>query len=212
MARAYGLDLRRCVVDAIEGGLSARAAARFSVVLSTAITWHRQEREAGSLDPGCRGKPAGSKLDEHEAFILGLVEDSRDIALHETAAKLAAEPGVRVCRATLWYVFSKRGLTHKKRQALHRNNNTSEQQRPDVRARRQAWVRPRPRAADLHRRDRRQYQDGAAPGLGPMRGTLPRQHTVRPLENHGLDRRPTARRHRPALGGRADSRLAWTVP
>ena len=124
MARAYGLDLRRRVIDAIEGGLSARAAAdRYSVAPSTAINWHRQWREAGSLDPGRQGKPSRSKLDKHEAFILGLVEDRRDIALHEIAAKLAAERGVRTCPATVWYFFSKRGLTHKKRQAMPRSNS-----------------------------------------------------------------------------------------
>jgi len=124
MARAYGLDLRRRVVDAIEGGLSARAAAaRFSVAPSTAINWHCQWREAGSLAPGRQGKPSRSKLDAHEGFILGLVEDSRDIALHEIAAKLAAERGVRTCPATVWYFFSKRGLTHKKRQAMRRSNS-----------------------------------------------------------------------------------------
>lgn len=124
MARAYGLDLRHRVIDAIESGQSARAAAaRFSVAPSTAINWYRQWREAGSLDPGRQGKPSRSKLDEHEAFILGLVEDSRDIALHEIAAKLAAERGVRTCPATVWYFFSKRGLTHKKRQVMPRSNS-----------------------------------------------------------------------------------------
>ena len=124
MARAYGLDLRRRVVEAIDGGFSARAAAaRFSVAPSTAITWHRRWREAGSLDPGRQGKPSCSKLDEHEAFILGLVEDSRDITLHEVAAKLAAERGVRTCPATVWYFFSRRGLTHKKRRAMHRSSS-----------------------------------------------------------------------------------------
>jgi transposase len=124
MARAYGLDLRRRVIAAIEDGLSARAAAaRFSVAPSTAINWHRQWREAGSLAPGRQGKPSRSKLDEHEAFILGLVEDSRDTALHEIAGKLAAERGVRTCPATVWYFFAKRGLTHKKRRAMRRNNN-----------------------------------------------------------------------------------------
>ncbi|NIJ43560.1 transposase [Parvibaculum indicum] len=124
MARAYGMDLRRRVVDAIEAGLSARMAAdRFSVAPSTAINWHRHWRETGSLDPGRQGKPSGSKLDEHEAFILGLVEDNKDIALHEIAAKLAAERGVRTCAATLWYFFSRRGLTHKKRQAMPPSNS-----------------------------------------------------------------------------------------
>lgn len=119
MARAYGLDLRRRVVDAIEGGLSARAAAvRFSVAPSTAINWHRQWREAGSLDPGRQGKPEGSKLDDHEVFILELVEETPDIALHEIAERLALERDVSVCKATVWHFFDKRSITFKKRRHM----------------------------------------------------------------------------------------------
>lgn len=124
MGRCYSLDLRRRVIDAIDGGLSARtAAARFSVAPSTAINWHRQWREKGSLEPARQGQPPGSKLDEHEAFILDLVAMDKDIALHEIAAKLAAERGVRTCPATVWYFFSRRGLTHKKRRATPRSSN-----------------------------------------------------------------------------------------
>lgn len=123
MGRAYGLDLRCRVIEAIDGGMSARgAAARFSVAPSTAINWHRQWREEGSLEPGPLGKPPGSKLDAHEAFILDLVEEQKDIALYEIAEKLA-ERGVDTCAATVWYFFSRRGLTHKKRQAMHQNKN-----------------------------------------------------------------------------------------
>lgn len=124
MGRFYGLDLRRRVVEAIEGGLSARgAAARYSVAASTAITWHRRWREEGRLEPEPQGKPRGSKLDAHEAFILDLVEAEKDIALHEIAERLDAERGVRTCPATVWYFFSRRGLTHKKRRAMHRNSS-----------------------------------------------------------------------------------------
>lgn len=124
MARAYGLDLRRRVVEAIDGGLSARrAAAQFSVGVSTAINWHRQWREEGSIEPGRQGKPRRSKLDAYEAFILGLVDEKHDIALHEIAEKLAAERGVQTCPATVWYFFSKRGLTHKKRRAMRRSSS-----------------------------------------------------------------------------------------
>ena len=124
MARAYGLDLRRRVIEAIDGGISARAAAaRFSVGISTSINWHRQWREAGSLEPGRQGKPAGSKLDAHEAFILDLVAAEKDIALHEIAARLACERDLQTCPATVWYFLSKRGLTHKKRRAMPQSNN-----------------------------------------------------------------------------------------
>jgi transposase len=124
MARAYGLDLRRWVVEAIDGGMSARAAgARFSVGISTAIKWHRRWRETGSLEPGRQGKPARSKLDAHEAFILDLVDGQKDIALHEIAEKLAREQGLQTCPATVWYFLSKRGLTHKKRRATPQSNS-----------------------------------------------------------------------------------------
>ena len=55
MGLCYSLDLRQRLVAAIDGGLSARAAAaRFSVAPSTAINWHRQWREKGSLEPARR--------------------------------------------------------------------------------------------------------------------------------------------------------------
>ncbi|MFZ5705964.1 MAG: helix-turn-helix domain-containing protein [Pseudomonadota bacterium] len=124
MGRCYGNDLRRRVVEAIDGGLSARAAAaRFSVAPSTAIHWHRRWRERGSIEPDLQGQPSRSKLDAHAAFILGLVEETKDIALVEIADRLAQARGLRVHPTTVWYFLSKRGLTHKKRRAMHRNSS-----------------------------------------------------------------------------------------
>lgn len=123
MVRPYGIELRRRVVAAIDDGMSARsAAARFLVAPSSAIKWHQQWRAVGSLEPARQGHPPGSKLDAHEAFILGLVSANKDIALHEIAARLLAEHGVRACPATVWYFFTKRRLTHKKRPATQPNN------------------------------------------------------------------------------------------
>lgn len=116
MARAYSLDLRRRVVDAIEGGLSTRAAARrFAIGIATAGAWHRLWRRTGNVRPGRQGQPEGSKLDPHEDFILGLVEAVKDISLAEITERLVEERGLTVCPATLWYFFDKRGITHKKR-------------------------------------------------------------------------------------------------
>lgn len=124
MARAYGMDLRRRVIAAIDAGMSARAAAaRFSVGASTAINWHRRWRERGMLEAGRQGKPRRSKLDPHEAFILELVEERKDIALHEIAEALAAERGVATCPASVWYFFSRHGLTFKKRRAMPASSN-----------------------------------------------------------------------------------------
>jgi len=124
MGYCYGNDLRRRVIEAVVGGLSARAAAaRFSVAPSTAINWHRQWREMGSFAPARQGKPPRSRLDSYEAFILGLVEDIKDIVLTEIAERLMNEHGVRVHPTTIWYFLSKRGLTHKKRRATRPNKS-----------------------------------------------------------------------------------------
>ena len=116
MARAYSLDLRKRVIEAISGGLSTREAARrFAIGISTSGAWYRAWRASGSLEPGRQGAPQGSKLDAHEAFILELVEAQRDITLAEIAARLEAERGVRSCVGTVHAFFKKRDITFKKR-------------------------------------------------------------------------------------------------
>ena len=124
MGYCYGNDLRRRVIEAIDGGLAARTASvRFSVAPSTAINWHRQWRDHGTIVPAKQGKPPRSSLDAHEAFILGLVEETKDIALPEIAERLVDERGLRVHPTTIWYFLSKRGLTHKKRQGTRRSKS-----------------------------------------------------------------------------------------
>ena len=123
MGHCYGNDLRRRVVEAVTGGLSARgAAARFRVAPATAIHWRRRWRETGSIEPDRQGQPPGSKLDAHEAFILALVAQTKAMTLAEIGEKLAASHGVRVCPSTVWHFFAKRGLTHKKRPAMQRSS------------------------------------------------------------------------------------------
>lgn len=124
MARAYSLDLRQRVVEAIRGGLSTRQAARrFAIGIATAGAWHRRWRATGSVRPGRQGQPRGSKLDAHEAFILALVAENKDIALYEIADRLAAERGVRVVPSTVHQFFARRGITYKKRQRMPRSSS-----------------------------------------------------------------------------------------
>lgn len=125
MARAYSLDLRKRVIEAIQGGLSTREAARrFAIGISTAGSWYRSWRATGSLEPGRQGAPKVSKLDPHEAFILALVEDEdRDITLAEIAERLEAEQGVRTCAASVHAFFKKRDITFKKRRRMRPSSN-----------------------------------------------------------------------------------------
>ena len=116
MARALGADLRERVIEAVEGGLSTRAAARrFAVGESTAGAWHRRWRATGSVQPRRQGNQGGSQLDAHEAFLLDLVEETVDVTLAEIAERLEAEREVRVDPSTIWHFFRRRGVTYKKR-------------------------------------------------------------------------------------------------
>ena len=125
MARAYSLDLRKRVIEAIEAGLPTREAARrFSIGVSTSGAWYRAWRSNGSLEPGRQGKPRISKLDAHEAFILALVDtDERDITLAEIVEHLAAERGIKASVTTVHAFFAKRGITYKKRRRTRPNSS-----------------------------------------------------------------------------------------
>ncbi|MFD2405766.1 IS630 family transposase [Azorhizophilus paspali] len=140
MARAYSADLRRRVVDAAMGGLSARQAAeRFDIGTATAIVWVRRFREGGELVARRQGKPRGLRLDPHAHYLLGLLEQTPDLTLAELAATLERERGIRVSLATVWTFLDRHGMTFKKETA-----HAAEQQRPDVQAARQEWLEEQP--------------------------------------------------------------------
>lgn len=120
MGRSFSADLRQRVIDAIEGGMSTRAAARrYSIGESTAGAWHRRWRQTGEASARKQGQPGGSKLDPYTAFILGLIEADKDIALKEIGERLFEVFDVKACPATIWYWLDRRGITFKKRPATH---------------------------------------------------------------------------------------------
>ncbi len=121
MSRSYSTDLRVRVIEVISGGMSTRKAAeRFGIGGSTAGAWMRRYRKTGEIAARQQGQPGGSKLEAHEAFILGLVADRADISLVEIAEALAEERTMPVCPATVWYFFDRRGISFKKNRARHR--------------------------------------------------------------------------------------------
>jgi transposase len=104
------------VIAAIEDGVSTREAARgFRIGISTAGAWHRRYRQTGETEARKQGQPSRSKLDAHEAFILGLIEEAPDVTLAEIGERLAAERGVRAAPSTVWLFLDRRGITFKKR-------------------------------------------------------------------------------------------------
>ena len=119
MGRALSLDLRWRVVKASNEGLSARqAAARFGVGVSSAIRWVARAR-IGELAPRPQGRRRTSRLDAHEAFIVGMIEERRDITLNEMVERLLAEQSVNISRSALSAWLRGRGWTVKKRPHTH---------------------------------------------------------------------------------------------
>jgi transposase len=119
MARALSDDLRSRVLAASADGMSARStAARFGIGISTAIAWIANARR-GQLTPARQGRRGGSRLDAHEAFIVGMIEASKDITLNEMVARLAEAKSVSIGRSILDVWLRKRGWTFKKRPHMH---------------------------------------------------------------------------------------------
>ena len=119
MARALSDDLRGRVLAASAGGMSARSvASRFGIGISTAIAWIASARQ-GQLTAAKQGRRAGSRLDPHEAFIVGLIEVEKDITLNEMVSRLRDEKSVSIGRSALDVWLRRRGWTFKKRPHMH---------------------------------------------------------------------------------------------
>ena len=91
MAQALSDDLRYRVLKASAAGMSARqAAARFGVGISMAIRWIARAKE-GEPTARPQGWRRPSALDAHEAFVVGLIEDRKDVTLDEMVELLSVE-------------------------------------------------------------------------------------------------------------------------
>ena len=117
MSKALSVDLRRRVVDAVEAGLSCRAAAaRFGVGVSSAIRWVARSRAGRGLEPGKRGGNNRShRIDAHRDLILAWIEEKPDMTLAEVADRLDAEVGYRPLPSIVCRFFQRHGVTRKKR-------------------------------------------------------------------------------------------------
>ena len=123
MTRSLSSDLRSRVLAAVDGGLSTREAARrFQVGISTVGRWYRRYRQTGETVARKQGQPSRSKLDPHEAFILGLIKDRPDITLAEIAEALQQEHQLGCVPSTVWVFLDRRGMTFKKRQRTLASN------------------------------------------------------------------------------------------
>lgn len=114
MARALSEDLRLRVLKASGEGASARQAAdRFGVGVSSAIRWIARAK-VGELTPWPQGRRRGSRLDGYAGFIVGMIEDQKDITLNEMVGRLEEERSVRIGRSTLSDWLGRHRWTFKK--------------------------------------------------------------------------------------------------
>jgi transposase len=116
MATSLSIDLRKRVVNAVDGGMSRRkAAVHFQVGVASAIRWVAQARQAGDVAPKPQGGDRRSQAIETQAErILALVAAKPDSTLEELKAALSKEGGAFSISA-LSRFFQRRQITLKKR-------------------------------------------------------------------------------------------------
>ena len=146
MARTLSQDLRDRVIAAVDGGMSRHAAAeRFGVAVATAIRWVRAWRTDGVPTPRPKGGDLRSqRIEKYQDVILAAVEAQVDITLVELSELLHEQHGASFAASTIWRFLDRHGMTVKK------TAHASEQERPDVAVRRQAWFDAQPDLDPAH--------------------------------------------------------------
>lgn len=127
MSRPLSNDLRRRVVEAVEGGMSRRAAARrFGVGEATAIRWVERWRRTGRYGPDRMGsRTPRSPLDGYLSTILACVEAKPDMTLAEIVAFMAEVHGVSTSTSAVDRLFARHDVTFKKRRRTPPNKSAT---------------------------------------------------------------------------------------
>ena len=136
MSKALSLDLRVRVLAAVADGASHRAVAlRFGVSAASVSRWRRRAAMQGHPGPKALGGDRRSgRIEQHREQILGVLADQPDLTIEELRRALAGH-GLRFGFGTLHRFLVRHRMTRKKK-----TGHASEQDRPDVHQRRQAWA------------------------------------------------------------------------
>ena len=123
MARAYSQDLRIRLVRYVEGGVSARAAAKvFGVSESSAIKWMQRWHRQKSVAPHPVRGHRRQLLERHTDWLLEVIEIKTDLTLEEIRAQLKKR-GMRVSLWTVWRFYDRHGISFKKNR-LHQRTGS----------------------------------------------------------------------------------------
>ena len=115
---SYSKDLRVRVIQAVEDGETARAAARHFVIGdSTAIRWAKRWRETGSVEARSVKGQSRSPLKAHEDWLLDLVRREPDLTLEEIQRRLLDEREQKSGIGSVWRFFDRHSVSFKKKRA-----------------------------------------------------------------------------------------------
>ena len=113
--KAYSIDLRRKIVDAIERGMpKAQAARTFGVGISTVKRYASKARRGEPLEPA-KAPGKRPKIDERLSKLLeGDLEERSFVTLQQRCDYVEAMSGVSVSRSTTCRAIARVGSTRKK--------------------------------------------------------------------------------------------------
>ena len=121
----YSNDLRVRVIQVVEDGATARAAARqFVIGDATAIRWVKRFRETGSVAAKSIKGQSRSPLKKHEEWLLDLVRREADLTLEEIRSRLLEDRGQKAGIGSVWRFFDRHGISFKKKRARGRAGST----------------------------------------------------------------------------------------
>ena len=137
MPRPYSTDLRMRVVAAMQAGETCRTvAASFDIAPSTAAKRDRALSRSGSVSPARIGGHLRSALEPHGEWIREQVRSRPGITVRELARRVNELFGLSVGRDAVWRFLRRCGPGFKKMTRV-----ADERDRPDVRRRRERWMR-----------------------------------------------------------------------
>lgn len=121
MAKGYSKDLRVRAVSIVEGGESAREAARLlDIGPSTAIRWIDRWRTTGRVDAKPGTGHSRSPLEKHRQWLLELVAAEPDLTLEEIRARLRSVKKRKAGIDSIWRFYDRHHITFKKNSARRR--------------------------------------------------------------------------------------------
>ncbi len=121
MGRPLSNDLRQRLVNAVNSGMSARAAGRkLDIAASTATALIKKHRERGHFEPLPLGGKKRSVLEKEKTFIEAMVGAHPDWSEDEMALHIGSERGIQVHPTTIGRFVRKNGWRFKKNSIRHR--------------------------------------------------------------------------------------------